>query len=335
MKRIVKLLSIAVISLVLISIFAISNVSSYTVPSDLDDYTFEISEGEPVSQILTQLEQKKFIKSASFVSLYLKFNKELGTNIQAGTYRIEPGLTSIEVVKSLKGGVQLERLTFLEGWRREEYASYLNKKKGQDYALAFYEASSDLEGRLFPDTYFIDKNTSAKALVNMMTENFDKKAQEIAAPSPLPEKDVIVMASLIEREASDPTDMAIIAGILLKRLKNDWPLDVDASSQYALANKNANKIGGIKKAILSKDFDWWPKVLYDEQIHSESEYKTRGQLGLPPSPICNPGQQAIKAVLHPVVTEYWFYMTDKDGIMRYSTTLEEHNANIARFGVSE
>ncbi len=335
MKRIIKLLSIAVIALILISIFAISKVSLYTVPSNLDDYTFEIKEGEAVSQILTQLEQKKFIKSASFVSLYLKFNKELGTNIQAGTYRIEPGLTSIEVVKSLKGGVQLERLTFLEGWRREQYASYLNEKKGPDYALAFYKASKDLEGRLFPDTYFIDKNTSAKALVNMMTENFDKKAQELASPSPLPEKDVITLASLIEREASDPTDQAIIAGILLKRLQNDWPLGVDATIQYALADLNAKAQGGIEKAILDKKFDWWPKILYEEHIKLDSPFNTRDNSGLPPHAIADPGANAIKAVLHPLQTDYWYYMTDKNGIMRYSTTLEEHNANISRFGISE
>ena len=123
------------------------------------------------------------------------------------------------------------------------------------------------------------------------------------------------MASIIEREVSIDKDRAKIAGIYVKRLQNDWPLQADATVQYA---KGTSK-------------DWWPTVSSYDLKNNTSSYNTYLNKGLPPKPICNPGIKSIEAVVKYEESSYWFYITGKDGVTHYAETLEEHNQNISKF----
>ena len=129
------------------------------------------------------------------------------------------------------------------------------------------------------------------------------------------------MASLVEREAKHDDDRPVIAGIMLKRLKADWPLQIDATLQYALANL---------RCIAKSSCDWWiVPTAADKKINSA--YNTYLNNGLPPAPICNPGLSSIKAVVNPQTNNYWFYISDSKGQMHYAKTIEEHNENIAKY----
>jgi len=105
-----------------------------------------------------------------------------------------------------------------------------------------------------------------------------------------------------------------VAGILIKRGENDWPLQIDATVQY----------------ILGKKGNWWPQINGGD-LKIDSLYNTYKNKGLPPGPICNPGLASIKAVLYPQKTDFWFYLSDKTGKMHYAKTNEEHNNNIRKY----
>ena len=128
-----------------------------------------------------------------------------------------------------------------------------------------------------------------------------------------------MVASLVEKEARFPEDKKKVAGILIKRMKNDWMMQIDATIQYALGYQRKEKT-------------WWKKDLTVDDIEVDNTYNTYKYKGLPPAPICNPGLDSIQAVANAEVsTPYWYYINDKKGVMHFATTLEEHNANIRKY----
>jgi UPF0755 protein len=150
----------------------------------------------------------------------------------------------------------------------------------------------------------------------------------------LTKEQVVVMASLVEREASVEADRKIVAGILEKRFKDGTKLDVDASVQYAVAfEKSCGAVDycTVDSAVPDKkSVDWWP-TLTTEDLKVDSSYNTRKNVGLPPTPISSVSVNSIEAVLNPEITSYYYYLMDAEGVAHYAKTLDEHNANIAKF----
>ena len=130
--------------------------------------------------------------------------------------------------------------------------------------------------------------------------------------------EVIILASIVEREGKTGIDRPVIAGVLLNRMENGWPLETDATLQYSLGYQ-------------SKEKTWWKKELTDEDKQVDSPYNTYKNIGLPPGPIANPGVQAITAVIYPKKTDYMFYLHDTKGNVHYARTLEEHEKNIEMY----
>lgn len=213
-------------------------------------------------------------------------------------------------------------MTIPEGWRREEIAQSLTQ---QDLSLfneaEFLEISAASEGKLFPDTYLIPREATAQFVYSLLTNTFDQKvtqglAEEIEA-SDRSFDQVLIMASLLEREARGASEMKQVAGVLWQRIELGMPLQVDATLQYA-------------KGYNSIEQDWWaPPLAADRQLNSP--FNTYQNPGLPPRPISNPGLDAITAALDPAQTEALFYIHDNDGGIHYAETLEEHNQNINRY----
>ncbi len=282
---------------------------------------FTVNAGESVASIAERLAKDKLISSTLLFRIYLKLNN-MGATLQSGVFSLSGDLSIKEVSDVLQHGVRDLKLTFPEGWRREEMARYLvSKISAQD----FLAETSGSEGYLFPDTYSVPAWYTAKQLVVMMKDNFDQKY--LSLPKTTLSKDkVVILASLVEREAKYDNDRPIVAGILLKRLNNDWPLEVDATLQYALANRKMD-IENWKE----EGFVFWPREITADDLQLSSPYNTRKNRGLPPTPICNPGLAALKAVVSPQETDYWFYLSDPSGRMHYAKTVEEHNANAARY----
>jgi UPF0755 protein len=175
---------------------------------------------------------------------------------------------------------------------------------------------------MFPDTYLIPKDATAAAIAQIFLDNFDKKItpqmRADATKSGLTLDKIMVLASIVEREGRTAQDRPVIAGIILKRLKADWPLEVDATLQYALGYQAADKT-------------WWKKSLTDDDKKINSPFNTYLNTGLPPAPICNPGLESINAAIYPKDSDYWYYIHDQSGDVHYAKTIDEHNANIAKY----
>jgi len=190
----------------------------------------------------------------------------------------------------------------------------------------FMTASQGLEGYLFPDTYFVAQQIEAKELVALLSKTFEERVttqtRNAFGAHGLSLSQAVVMASLVEREAVSETDRALVAGVLYNRLKNSWPLDIDASIQYAVSSL---------ECVGQKDCNWWPSSLSAADLKIDSPFNTYTNPGLPPRPICNPSLSALMAVANPTVSDYYFYVSDKQGALHFAKTLEEHNANIARY----
>lgn len=268
---------------------------------------FVIRKGEKTDSIVKRLYKEGLIKSSSAFKLLL-YKEGLIGQIQAGDFRLSPAMTAFEIAQELTHGRLDYWLTVIEGWRSEEIASH-----PQIAASAFKEH----EGFLFPDTYLVPQNASAGAIIKILRKNFDQQIEALLPEfqkSGLTLDQTLILASIVERETKYEEDRSIVAGILIKRWQNDWPLQADATIQY----------------IVGKEGSWWPKVKKTD-LKIESLYNTYLYSGLPPAPICNPGLSAIKAVVYPKDTEYWYYLSDKEGKMHYAKTLEEHTQNIRKY----
>jgi UPF0755 protein len=274
--------------------------------------------GETTREVAEDLEKNQIIKNALAFSFYLKLNR-LNPNIQAGSFKIKSGLTIMEVLDSLSVGRIDKWLTLREGLRKEEMAEAVAKEfpiKAEDF-LALSK-----EGYLFPDTYLLPTDATAEKVISILKTNFDfKVTEEIKSQiskQGLSLDQALILASIVERESRAESERATIAGILLQRLKDKHPLEVDATIQYALGYQTGEKT-------------WWKKTLTNDDLQINSPFNSRRNVGLPPTPICNPGLSAIKAVASPTKSDYYFYLHDKDGKVHFAKTLDEHNANVAKY----
>ncbi len=286
--------------------------------SDKAPITFSINSGDGVKVIASNLAQQGIIRSPTGFYLLIKL-LGIERELQAGEFRLTRSMDARTVALALTHGTKDLKITFLEGWRDEEIAAKLAK----DLDIPESEFTKYArEGYMFPDTYFVPQDATAGAVAKILTDNFNKKITPQmladAKKSGLTLDEVIILASIVEREGNSGTDRPVIAGILLKRLKADWPLEVDATLQYALGYQGAEKT-------------WWKKDLTEDDKKLKSPYNTYTNTGLPPTPISNPGLESINAVIYPQSSDYWYYIHDTTGTIHYAKTIEEHNANIAKY----
>jgi len=279
-----------------------------------------IKRGEKLNSIAQRLKKEELIRNPLAFKIVV-YTQGLRGKIQAGSFQLSPGWNLYEIARALTLGIEDIWLTFPEGWRKEEFAQRLAANLENFNIQEFLSLTKDLEGYLFPDTYLIPKSASPSAIVKILTNNFEKKTKDLKVSY-----QDLILASIVEREVKHEEDRPIVAGILTKRLKEGWLLQVDATVQYAVANKQFEnlKIGQLE------NFDWWPEIT-ENNLGIDSPYNTYRYKGLPPTPICNPGLAALKAVLNPLPTDYWFYLSDKEGKIHFAKTLEEHQENIIRY----
>ena len=290
---------------------------------------FTISEDEAAGSILSRLEKTKIIKSALAARIYLKLSNQ-ETKLSPGIYNLDPSLSLTQILSQLFIGPKSIRITIPEGWRREQIAVRMSVTLNQDTsefnAQEFIDKTATLEGQLYPDTYLISPEATTTDVINMLKKTFLQKTNfrfQESSPisnSDLDDKQILILASLVERETNNNTDRPIVAGIIKKRLLSSWPLQIDATIQYA--------IDSTKCARSYLTCDWWQPVT---DTSFPSSYNTYQHPGLPPTPICNPGLESINAVRNSVITPYWFYITGNDGVTYYAQTLTEHNLNIDKY----
>lgn len=297
-------------------------------PSQKETKSFVIKRGLTVSQIGNKLSGEGLIKSPLAFKVYLQFQGR-SDQIKAGEYKLSPSESMKSIVEKLIKGPDLVWVTFPEGLRREEMVlklvNELEIKDKENFYLQFMQASDGKEGFLFPDTYLFPREVVPEKVVSVLYDNFNKKIapfREDIKKSNMSLNEIITLASIVERETRTDEERPLVAGILIKRLKAGWPLQVDASVQYAVATKNCK--------AFSTDCKWWP-ILSKEDISINSPFNTYKFKGLPPHPIANPGLSSIKAVIYPKESDYWFYLHDKSGKIYFAKTTEEHKENIRKY----
>ncbi len=286
---------------------------------------FQIDEGETVSSIGDRLHAQGLVNSDFLFKAHL-LSQGLHTKIQAGVYNIPAGASVAELAEIFQHGTNDASITFIEGWRVEEYALAASEQfENVDYN-EFLTLAKDKEGFLFPDTYFFNSDVDEEEIVELLAVTFEEKTVDILTPraleaASLTKTEAVIFASIVEREVFDEEDRPVVAGILINRWKNGEALGADATTQYAVASLQTEEDARL--------LIWWPKELTADDLAYDSPYNTRLHAGLPPTPISNPGAQAIEAVLNYTDTPYNYYLTDENGITHYATTLEEHNRNIS------
>jgi UPF0755 protein len=297
---------------------------------------FTVESGESTTAILKRLADRDVIQSALAAKIYLFLGDRTRT-LQAGTFVLRPSMTLEEVLAALAFGRAEEVvLTIPEGSTVAEIDHLLATRglaatgallacaKTCDLsaftflppASAVVAPATRLEGFLYPDTYYVEMaGFNVAAFTNRLLSTFNQKVivgqADALAKSGRNLTQIVTMASLLETEARGEDEQKTIAGILWKRLDGKMQLGVDAAVRYAVAKPTG--------ALTQKD------------LESSSPYNLRRVRGLPPGPIANPGLAAITAALHPVDSQYLYYLHDGTGQVHYGRTLDEHNANKARY----
>lgn len=314
--------------------FAINRPSQIT-----KEITLEIKSGESLDEIAGKLYSQGLLNSEILFKIYVIANK-LDNKIQAGVYTIPAGTTVVQLTDILQHGTNDLAITFLEGWRVEEFALKANTNLNDVDYENFVALAGPSEGYLFPDTYYLNINISEKELLDVLRNNFEEKTRDVLTDEALQnvgltKEQAVIFASIVEREVAKEDDRPIVAGILIKRWKNGELIGADATTQYAVAKIKVGCELNSRHICPSDDdaqqVQWWPKNLTIDDLNMDSPYNTRKVSGLPPTPISNPGISALKAVLNPVFTDYNYYLTDSEGITHYARTLEEHTANISNY----
>lgn len=312
------------------------------------EVTFEIKQGESLTEIASRLGDTEAINSDFLFMVYVLANK-LDKSIQAGIYTIPAGSNIVDVAAKFQHGVNDIDITFIEGWRVEEYARAAVQKYNKIDYKEFLMLALKKEGYLFPDTYSFNKDVNEREMIEALENNFNKKTKEIVTQenlqgAGLTKEQAVIFASIVEREMRDADDRPKIAGILIKRWRNGMKLDADATTQYAVVlDRICPSPEDFEERVINSfcsyyvepsellEIDWWPKGLTQDEIDVENPYNTRKVLGLPPAPISSFSQSSLEAVVNYEETEYWYYLTDDRGVTHYAETLEEHNQNIVKF----
>lgn len=295
-------------------------------PDSTQYQNFIIQKGQTLDSIASDLVEQKLIRSVPAFKLQVMISG-LSRQIQAGDFSLSPSMSLSEIASALTHGTSDRRVTLLEGWRREQMAYEIQsvlEANNPDYAFdsdQFVTQTKNLEGHLYPDTYYLPKGSTTQQVIDLLTQNFAQKTQDLANNSGLSDSQALILASLLERESFSDAEKPVIAGILLNRLNADWPLQVDATVQYVKTTSSCKSL----------DCDWWPNDITRADIDLNSAFNTYSHPGLPPAPISNPSVSSIKAIYNPTPNSYWFYLHDNSGQIHYSSTIEEHNQNVARY----
>lgn len=331
MKKIV--LCIIGLFLILASLltFSLSTINEKNIK---EDTVVTIKEGSGTKQIANTLKNEGLIKSSFAFTNYIKKKNET-KNLKPGTYKFSAGkITFDDILKKLVKGEQEEAITVTipEGYTVEQIAKLLEEKglvskesflecaKTFDIPYDYIEKIDNdyrqLEGFLFPDTYSIPISWKENEIITLLLKQFDKNWTEEfrnrASELNFSAREIITIASLIEREARVEKERPTISSVIHNRLKKGMLLQIDATVQYLLPEQKA-------------------RLLYKD-LEVDSPYNTYKYAGLPPTPIAAPGLSCIKAALYPEETDYYYYRTkaSNNGEHNFSKTFEEHKNNASK-----
>ena len=289
-------------------------------PHNFPENTFiRIAKGDTVSSVASKLAEKNVIKSP-FVFKVLVRVMGGDKSLLAGSYFFKQRSTVLTIAMRLTSrflGYSPYRVTIFEGTSNRKIAVILAKAIPNFNKEEFIEKTQNLEGRLFPDTYFFSPLDTPADIIFEMNNNFQQQINNIQPDiqkSGRSLDDILIMASIIERETRTTKSRRVVSGILWKRISLGMPLQVDAAFESYLTDKNTF-------------------TLTKKDLKSDSPYNTYINKGLPPTPIANPGIDSIQAAIYPEVSPYLYYLSDRQGNMHYAKDFKEHVQNRRIYGI--
>ncbi len=284
---------------------------------------FEVKKGESVSEIANELSQQNLIDNPTAFVLYAKLGPTHG-QIIPGPYLIRPSSSIASIVSDMGSGkIAQNKITFPEGitiadmatrfanagyGSKEEYLTAV-KSLAANYSFIPASAKDNPEGYLFPSTYTFIPNRGATELVKKQYEAFSTEmlpllqSKQVANLTP---NQVLTLASIVEKEALTEKDRKLVAGVFINRLAKNMKFESDVTVNYATGKKTTSPA----------------------DLSVNSPYNTYKIVGLPPTPINNPGTDSVEAVLNYTPNDYIFFLAGNDGVVYYAKTLAEHNQNI-------
>ncbi len=286
---------------------------------------FAVPEQREGLDVAQKLEQQGFIRNAAAFRLLLWLAAR-DREIAPGGYRLDQAMNAWVVMKTLTAEPALLWLTTSGCLRREQVGEVIAARLGwngdqmtQWNNLYAEDKPEWAEGVYFPDTYLLPKDEPVEAVARRFIDNFNAKFSPLLGDfvkQNITWTTGLTIASLIQREAAGPEDMKLVSGIIWNRLNGAMKLEIDATMQYTRGKK--------------PDGSWWGAVDLAEK-RSDSPYNTYRRRGLPPSPICSPGIEAIRAVLVPEMTDCLFYLHDRNRQIHCAITYFQHIKNIRTY----
>lgn len=317
--------------LILATLLACLDPNAPVDPSDDTPIEVEVPKGATAGRLGPMMVEHGFIGAEWEWKLFLRQTN--ASCLKAGRFRLRRSMSLNEVVETLCGAPLADEVPFaiLEGWRirdidealagagRIEAGAYITAVEKGAFETDFPLPSDSIEGYLFPETYSIpaegaiDPHKLVQRQLDLFDERFVQKHPEGFGDRTLHE--VVIMASMLEREEPKPSQRPLVAGILWKRIDNGWALGVDATSRYTLDKWND------RRAFLKKLRD------------PNDPWNTRKKVGMPPTAIGNPSVASLEAAMAPVSSEFWYYLHDSTGTLRPAKDARGHEANRKRYNV--
>ncbi len=269
--------------------------------------SFQLRKGLSGQEVARDLKDSGLLSHRATFLIWVKlFGSQ---RIQPGIYEFSTRQSGLSIYRQVIKGPPLVRITFPEGWMAKQMADLL-EMKGICKASEFLEivTKEKLEGYLFPDTYLLPQESSPRRVVDRLKARYaeiePKDFEERAKALGMKKEQLVIMASLVEKEARVSQERGLIAGVFYNRLKKRMYLESCATVEYALGK-------------------WKPRLLYKD-LEIKSPYNTYRNAGLPPGPICNPGLASLEAAAHPETTEMLFFVADGQGTHRFSRYYKDH-----------
>ena len=276
-----------------------------------------VPRGESATHVMHVLQGTSIIGSRALFRVGLLL-KGAGGSLQAGEYKIPPKASILDIIDQMQEGrVILYSITIPEGWGSRRVVQNLNKSPFLKGAISPLPP----EGSLLPETYFVSRNTSRMELIKriqakhkkLLARLWKERQSDLPFASPY---EAVILASIVEKETRLESERRRVAAVFVNRLRKGMRLEADPTIIYGL----------IKDRAYSEED--WKKPITRSDLRSRTPYNTYVIEGLPPTPIVNPGEKSLEAVLNPEFSEEFYFVADGKGGHRFAKTLEEHEQNV-------
>ena len=261
------------------------------------------------------------------LKIYSKFT-HLDRHLEAGEYCFDEHASIVNIMTNIgRAKRELRKYTLVDGWTYQEMVQHLRESPSlSDVAIlenktavmaALKLPENNVEGQFYPNTYYYAYPDTALMILQQAHDAMSRKIHELYQESQThvffkTPYELLIVASIIQKEASDPVEQALVAGVLVNRIKQHMKLQMDSTVIYGLGKNHTS-------------------VLNKQDLKTESPYNTYFHMGLPPTPICMPGETALYAAAHPQETEFLYYVSKKNGTHQFSKTLKEQTEAIKKY----